>query len=52
MDLYRVKAGCLCTLCSLAVFLYDVKDLILWKEDAGSRRLLWMERRMRKPAAC
>ena len=31
MDLYCVKAGCLCTLCSLAVFLYDVKDLFFGK---------------------
>ena len=27
MDLYCVKAGCLCTLCSLAVFLYNIFHL-------------------------
>ena len=31
MDLYCVKAGCLCTFCSLTVFFYNVKDLIFGK---------------------
>ena len=31
MDLYCVKASCLCTFCSLTVFFYDVKDLIFGK---------------------
>ena len=31
VDLYCVKTGCLCTFCSLAVFLYNVKDLFSGK---------------------
>ena len=31
MDLYRIKASCLCTFCSLTVFFYDVKNLVFGK---------------------
>ena len=62
MDLYRIKASCLCTFCSLTVFFYDVKNLVFgkrtrdlaaffgWNADAETGCMLILEETAEAPA--